>query len=47
MTFTKDQVLELLSNIKIAKVISFFKNENSDHLLVVNIQTSDSERQLS
>jgi len=46
MTLTKEKVLELLSNIKIAKVVSFFKNENSDHLLVVKILTSDGEKQI-
>lgn len=46
MTLSKEKVLELLSNIKIAKVISFFKNENSDHLLVVKIQTGEGEKQI-
>jgi len=46
MNFTKDKVTDLLAQIKIAKVLSFFKNENSDHLLVVKILTTDGEKQI-
>lgn len=43
---SKERVLELLSKVQIVKVLSFKKNENSDHLLVVQVQTGDGEKQI-
>jgi tyrosyl-tRNA synthetase len=46
MALTKQEVLDLISKIKIVKVLSFKKNENSDHLLVVQIDTGVGEKQI-
>lgn len=46
MSFTKEKVLDLINKIKIVKVLSIKKNENSDHLLVVQVNTGEGEKQI-
>jgi tyrosyl-tRNA synthetase len=46
MSHTKQEVLNLLSKIKIVKILSFIKNKNSDHLQVVQIDTGAGEKQI-
>lgn len=42
----KDEYLNLLSEIKVAKIVDFKKNENSDKLFVVKILTNEGETQV-
>lgn len=46
MNISKTDALDLLSKIKIVKILSFKKNENSDHLFVVQIDTGDTTKQI-